>query len=64
MSEYTREVKNLGPLFLYLECKQVTVTDSRVRCRHICSLFLDIVALSIGALTIVVDQRVKAMVVK
>jgi len=31
---------------------------------HICSLFLDKVALSVEALTIVADQRVKAVVVK
>jgi hypothetical protein len=48
----------------YLECEQITVSDTWVRYKHMHSLFFDIVAISVEALIIAVDQTVKALVVK
>jgi hypothetical protein len=55
--------KTRFPVF-NLECKQATISNTWVRYRHICSLFFDVVAISVEAVIIAVDQRVKALVVK
>jgi hypothetical protein len=51
------------PIF-HLEYKQVTEGNTCVRNRHICKLFLDVVATSVEALITAVDQSIKALVVK
>jgi hypothetical protein len=51
------------PIF-YLVYKPLTVSNTWVRYRHIRSLFWDVVAVSVEALNIAVDQRVKALEVK
>jgi hypothetical protein len=52
------------PDFFYLEYKEVTVCNTWVRHGNICSLFLDVLAISVEAPIIAADQRVKPLVVK
>jgi hypothetical protein len=43
----------------YLEYKQVTVSDTWLRYRHIFILFFDVIAIHFEALVITVDQKTK-----
>jgi hypothetical protein len=52
------------PYFFILNINKLQLSNTWVRYGHICSLFFDIVGISVQALIIVVDQRVKSLVVK